>query len=190
MRHKLLTTNRSDWRYRASRAQYLLTASRQGQDKRGRRRSAAIPPNELPWENVNNMWQTIANYGTAATCDKMWQSVATRADLERNMATCVDLRPFCKNPVCPNPVWKPVSEVPQDCHLNYHFILPHGLQHQRIYRHICMYIYIYIYICIHIVCIYISLSISLSLSIYIYMYNIFTFARPPLTTCRYAQSSY
>ena len=34
-----------------------LKASRWGQDKRDRRRSAAIPRNELPWENVGRIWQ-------------------------------------------------------------------------------------------------------------------------------------
>ena len=45
-----------------------LTSSRQGQDKRGRRRSAAILPNELSRENAGNMWQTYGN---------MWQHVTT-----------------------------------------------------------------------------------------------------------------
>ena len=40
-----------------------LKASKRGQDKRGRRRSAAIPPNELSQEKVGKMWQHIATYG-------------------------------------------------------------------------------------------------------------------------------
>ena len=36
------------------------TASGRGRNKQGRRRSAAIPPNELSFENVSNMYQTIA----------------------------------------------------------------------------------------------------------------------------------
>ena len=40
-------------------------------------------PNELSRQNVGNMWQ--------------------------NLATCRDLRPFCENPDCPDPVWKPVT---------------------------------------------------------------------------------
>ena len=37
-----------------------LKASRRGQDKRGRRRSDAIPPNELSWEKVDQIWQNVA----------------------------------------------------------------------------------------------------------------------------------
>ena len=84
-----------------------LTASRRGQDKRGRHRSAAIPPNELSWENVGKVWQSVAKYGKAwqqhvATCahlkqSKLWQDVG-------------DSWPFCENPVCPDPVRKPVIE--------------------------------------------------------------------------------
>ena len=43
-----------------------LTASRQGQDKRGRRRSAAIPPYEfswLSWDNVGKIWKCITTCG-------------------------------------------------------------------------------------------------------------------------------
>ena len=53
----------------------LLTASRRGQDKRGRRRrSAAIPPDELSRENAGNMWRNI------------WQNAAMRVHLKQ---TCV-----------------------------------------------------------------------------------------------------
>ena len=55
----------------------LLTASRRGQDRTGSSQSAAIPPSELSWGNVNkiattygNMWQSIA------TCDNIWQNAA------------------------------------------------------------------------------------------------------------------
>ena len=42
------------------------TASRRGRAKRGRRRSAAIPPNALSWENVSkcdNILQTVPKCG-------------------------------------------------------------------------------------------------------------------------------
>ena len=42
-----------------------------GRDKRGRRGSVAIPPNEPLRENVGNMCQHVANY------DKPWQRVLT-----------------------------------------------------------------------------------------------------------------
>ena len=40
---------------------------------------------------------------------KMWQHAATRAHLKQNKLwqNVRDLRPFCDNPVCPGPVWKP-----------------------------------------------------------------------------------
>ena len=50
----------------------LLTASRRGQEKQGRHRSAAVPHNQLSWEDVG----------------QMWQSVATCAHLKQTMATC------------------------------------------------------------------------------------------------------
>ena len=37
----------------------------------GCRRSAAISPNELEWENVDKMWQRVATY------DEIWQHVRT-----------------------------------------------------------------------------------------------------------------
>ena len=45
------------------------------ESKRVRRRSAAIPPDELSWENVG----------------KMWQHVATCARVEQHMTTCKGL---------------------------------------------------------------------------------------------------
>ena len=52
---------------RSAEAARALPASRRGQDKWGRRRSAAIPPNEVSRENVGNMWATcgqhMATYG-------------------------------------------------------------------------------------------------------------------------------
>ena len=47
--------------------------------RRGRRRSAAIPPNELSREDVGKMWQTIA------TCDNIFQNTT-------NLATCAYLK--------------------------------------------------------------------------------------------------
>ena len=40
-----------------------LKASGRGQDKRGRRRSAAIRPDEILWEHVGQMQQHIADCG-------------------------------------------------------------------------------------------------------------------------------
>ena len=42
-----------------------------GRDERGRRRSAAIPPDELPRENVGKMLEMLTMYY------KMWQRVHT-----------------------------------------------------------------------------------------------------------------
>ena len=69
-----------------------LAASGWGRDIRGRRGSAAIPPNELSREHVY----------------KILQNVAIHAHLKQNVAKCMKMWPFCENPVCPNPVWKPV----------------------------------------------------------------------------------
>ena len=59
-----------------------LTASRQGQDKRGRHGSAAIPPNQLPRENVGDVWQHISNAGNTL------QRVATCAHWKQHMSKC------------------------------------------------------------------------------------------------------
>ena len=68
------------------RAGRRLTASRRGQDKRGRRRSAAILPNELSWGKCGR---------NGATCGDMWQNAATRARLKQHMTKCKgDLWPF------------------------------------------------------------------------------------------------
>ena len=64
-------------------------ASRRCQDKRGRDRSAAIPPNEL---SLGKMW---------------WQHVPMH--LKQAMAKRREMWTFCENPVCPDPVWKPVT---------------------------------------------------------------------------------
>ena len=50
-----------------------LTASRRGQDKRDRRRSAAIPHNRLSLGNMSEMLEHII-----ATCGKLWQNIAKR----------------------------------------------------------------------------------------------------------------
>ena len=68
-----------------------LTASRRGRDKRGHRRSAATP------DFRRKMWQNVAAYGNMCALE----------------ATCGEMRggprPFCENPVCPDPVWKSLS---------------------------------------------------------------------------------
>ena len=73
----------------------LLKASRRGQDKRGRRRSAAIPPKERSRGSVYKMLQNITK------CNKICQCVP---HLNQNMAKCWDLWTFCENTVCPDPV--------------------------------------------------------------------------------------
>ena len=35
--------------------------------------------------------------------------MATHAHLQQNIARCKEMSPFCENPVCPDPVWKPLS---------------------------------------------------------------------------------
>ena len=72
----------------------FLTASRRGQDKWGRRRSA-VNPHDLSRENMttyDNMWRNVRAQ------NKIWQDVG-------NLWTC------CKNRVCPDPVRKPVIIV-------------------------------------------------------------------------------
>ena len=71
-----------------------LTASRRGQDKRSRRRSAAIPPSQLSW-------------GNAVRCGDMLQNVATRAHLNELWHHVRNLSALCESPICPDPVWKP-----------------------------------------------------------------------------------
>ena len=80
-------------------------ASRRGRDKRGRRRSAAIPPNELSRGNVGNARRHIA------TCGKLSQHVATCAHLNTIMLHTVGERvpSVRKNNACPDPAWKPVT---------------------------------------------------------------------------------
>ena len=62
-----------------SRSQPWLTASRWGRDKRGRRKSAAISPNELSWEHVGKMRANIAK------CCKVWQRVQTLNKILQNV---------------------------------------------------------------------------------------------------------
>ena len=45
--------------HRLKNARSFSMASGRGRDKWGRRRSAAIPPNELSWENVGQMWRKM-----------------------------------------------------------------------------------------------------------------------------------
>ena len=42
-------------------------------------------------------------------CDNILQNVATCTRLKHNITKCEDLWPLCENPVCPDPVWKPVT---------------------------------------------------------------------------------
>ena len=60
-----------------------LTASGRGQDKQGRRRSVAIPPKQVSWEYASKMRQHVA------TCDNIWQNVATRARAESEILQTV-----------------------------------------------------------------------------------------------------
>ena len=75
-----------------------LAASRRGQDKRGRRRSATISHKYLLWQSVARQMYGI--------CSKM-------CALTQTMATCNvgDLRHFRKTIVCPDPVRKPVRPI-------------------------------------------------------------------------------
>ena len=78
------------------------------------------------------------------------------------------LRHFCKNPVCPDPVWKPVmaEELRRAGPL---VLVLDGRQNQIVYIYIYMYVYIYIYICMYIY-IYIYMYICICMYIYIYIY--------------------
>ena len=42
----------------------------------------------------------------------MSQNVAMRANIKHDTAKLKDLWPFCENPVCPDPVWRPVTRAP------------------------------------------------------------------------------
>ena len=57
----------------------MSTASRRGQDKRGRDRSAAIPPNIFLPENMGKIWQHMATCGNTCAlktiCYNMWENV-------------------------------------------------------------------------------------------------------------------
>ena len=46
-----------------------------------------------------------------AKCIKILQNVATCEHLTQLLQNVWDLCPFCENPVCPNPVWKPVINI-------------------------------------------------------------------------------
>ena len=82
-------------------AKLELKASGRCQDKRGRHRSAAIPTNELAPGNVSKTLQNVATRQNF----KIWQHVRTQSRLWQNVG---NLWPFRENPVCPEPVWKPV----------------------------------------------------------------------------------
>ena len=53
-----------------------------------------------PRQNVTTYCQKVAN---------IMANVATRAHFKQHIAKCKELWPFCENPVCPEPVWKPVT---------------------------------------------------------------------------------
>ena len=111
-------------------ARSFLKASRRGQDKRGRHRSVTIPHYACSLGNVSKLWQH------SAKCDKMWQHVRTQKQIWQNVR---NLRPFCENPVCPDPVWKPVTSRPAARPTSA------GPRRGRLYYiTICIYIYIYI----------------------------------------------
>ena len=93
-----------------------LTASGRGQDKRCRRRSAAIPRNRLSWGTVGKMWQHIA------ICGKLWQNMATCGNMcaltTNCVTTCKGLGhpwPFCENRVCPEPRPGAGEKRPLEC---------------------------------------------------------------------------
>ena len=66
----------------ASQQARQLTASRRWRDKRVRHRNVAIPPNELPQENVN----------------RTWQNVATCAHVKQNIPNCVGFVALLRTP--------------------------------------------------------------------------------------------
>lgn len=39
---------------------------------------------------------------------QMLQNVATGAHIKQNITKCKEIWSFCENPVCPEPIWKPV----------------------------------------------------------------------------------
>ena len=71
----------------------MKPCSRRGQDRRGRRRSAAFSHNQ----------PTLV--GNAATCKVF---VATCAHLNKTLQHAWALWHFCETPGCPDPVWRPV----------------------------------------------------------------------------------
>ena len=101
---------------------------------------------------------------------KIMQHVATRADLNKYIATCVDLWPFCENPFCPDPVQK-TPEYVQGA------LARRGGPSESLTLHACTCMYIYIYIYIHTcMCVYLYMYmytyayIHIYIYIYIYMY--------------------
>ena len=97
----------------AAEAGQFSTASRRGQDERGRRRSATIPPNELSRENVGqvakcgNMLQHVSNckmLQTVATCGNV---CALKTDYGKMCGLC---GPSAETLFVPDPVRKPVIE--------------------------------------------------------------------------------
>ena len=57
-----------------------------------------------------------------ATCDNIWQHVARRAHIKQAMTTCTEMWPFCENPVCPDPVRKPMKIMSQMSRLMWPYI--------------------------------------------------------------------
>ena len=92
-------------------------------DKQGRRRSAAIPPNQLSLENANKMLQNMTKY------DKLWQQVHTQSKIWQNASYPW---PFCENPVCMH-------------------VCMYVCMHACMY--VCMYVrtYVCVYVCMYVV---------------------------------------
>ena len=96
--------------------------------------------------------------------------MATRARLKQNIVTYKEMRPFCENPVCPDPVWNPVTRgssrdpsaargAPKGSFIDIVDYIDYIiLYYVRLvyYMYVCIYIYIYIYI--HIMLCYIIVS--------------------------------
>ena len=81
-------------RRRGKHPQSYFDGFQTGYDKRGRHRSAATSRSQRSRENAG---KNIAKCG----------NMCARA--KQNTAKCRDSWPFCGNPVCPDPVWKPAS---------------------------------------------------------------------------------
>ena len=78
------------------RTSHPIDSFQTGSGQTGSSQKCRNSPNQFSWENMSQY-------------AKMLQHVCTRSNTLQNVW---DLWPFCENPVCPNPVWKPVIQGP------------------------------------------------------------------------------